>query len=116
MRIIRYKSEKIVSKLRQVEALVQQGNAQIEAANQGADLLQPTQTMRPHGTDQLRELRRLRIENERLRKAVSDLRLDKKMLAEATSGNYYALRVVANACIIMLRRGLVLPNAERLNS
>lgn len=35
------------------------------------------------GTDQLKELKRLQKENERLRKAVSDLTLDKLILAEA---------------------------------
>ena len=40
------------------------------------------------GTDQLRELKRLQKENERLRKAVSDLTLDKLILAEAAKGNF----------------------------
>jgi hypothetical protein len=35
------------------------------------------------GTDQLRELKRLQTENELLRKAVSDLTLDKLILTEA---------------------------------
>ena len=39
------------------------------------------------GTDQLKELRRLQKENERLRRAVSDLTLDKLILAEASRGN-----------------------------
>ena len=40
------------------------------------------------GTAQLKELRRLQKENERLRKAVSDLTLDKLILAEAAGGNF----------------------------
>ncbi len=40
------------------------------------------------GTDQLKELKRLQKENERLRRAVSDLTLDKTMLAEAARGNF----------------------------
>lgn len=40
------------------------------------------------GTEQLRELKRLQKENERLRRAVSDLTLDKLILAEAAKGNY----------------------------
>ena len=40
------------------------------------------------GTDQLRELKRLQEKNERLRKAVSDLTLDKLILAEAVRGNF----------------------------
>jgi len=39
------------------------------------------------GTGQLRELKRLQKENERLRRAVSDLTLDKLILAEAARGN-----------------------------
>lgn len=35
------------------------------------------------GADQLKELKRLQKENERVRKAVSDLTLDKLILAEA---------------------------------
>ena len=38
------------------------------------------------GTDQLKELRRLQKETKRLRKAVSDLTLDKLILAEAAKG------------------------------
>jgi len=38
------------------------------------------------GTKQLKELKRLQKENERLRRAVSDLTLDKLILKEAASG------------------------------
>ena len=37
---------------------------------------------------QLKQLKRLQKENERLRKAVSDLTLDKQILAEAAKGNF----------------------------
>ena len=40
------------------------------------------------GTDQLRELKRLQRENERLRRAVSDLTLDKLILTEVSRGNF----------------------------
>ena len=40
------------------------------------------------GADQLKELKRLQKENERLRRAVSDLTLDKLILSEAARGNY----------------------------
>ena len=40
------------------------------------------------GTDQLKELKRLQKENERLRRAVSDLTLDKLILTEAAKGNF----------------------------
>ncbi len=40
------------------------------------------------GIDQLKELKRLQKENERLRKAVSDLTLDALILKEAARGNF----------------------------
>ena len=40
------------------------------------------------GTNQLKELKRLQKENERLRRVVSDLTLDKLILAEAAKGNF----------------------------
>ena len=42
------------------------------------------------GVDQLKELNRLQQENERLRRAVSDLTLDKLILTEAARGNFGA--------------------------
>jgi hypothetical protein len=38
--------------------------------------------------DQLRQLKDLQKENERLRKAVADLTLDKLILSEAARGNF----------------------------
>ncbi len=40
------------------------------------------------GTAQLKELKRLQKENERLRRAVSDLTLDKLILTEASRGHF----------------------------
>ena len=40
------------------------------------------------GTDQLKELKRLKKENERLRRSVSDLTMDKFILGEAAKGNF----------------------------
>ncbi len=40
------------------------------------------------GKGQLKELKRLQKENERLRRAVSDPTLDKLILAQATRGNF----------------------------
>ena len=40
------------------------------------------------GVDQLKELKRLQKENDRLRRAVSDLTLDKLILTEAAKGNF----------------------------
>ena len=39
-------------------------------------------------TDQVRRLKELEVENARLRRAVSDLTLDKLILTEAVRGNF----------------------------
>ena len=39
-------------------------------------------------TDQVKRLKELELENQRLRKAVSDLTLDKLILQEAAKGNF----------------------------
>ena len=88
----RHKPEEIVTKLRQVEVLVGQGMARMDAIREVRITEQTYYRWRKQyggmGTDQLRELKRLQTENERLRKAVSDLTLDKLILAEAAKGNF----------------------------
>ena len=83
----RHKPEEIVTKLRQVEVLVGQGTARIDAIRQVRITEQTFYRWRKQyggmGTAQLKELKRLQKENERLRRAVSDLTLDKLILAEA---------------------------------
>jgi putative transposase len=91
MGIKRYKPEEIVTKLRQVEVLVGQGMARIDAIRQISIIEQTYYRWRKQdggmGADQLKELIRLQKENERLRRAVSDLTLDKLILTEASRGN-----------------------------
>ena len=91
MGIKRHKPEEIVTKLRQVEVLVGQGIARIDAIRQISITEQTYYRWRKQyggmGTDQLKELRRLQKENQRLRRAVSDLTLDKLILTEASRGN-----------------------------
>ena len=88
----RYKSEEIVTKLRQVEVLVGQGMARIDAIREVRITEQVFYRYRKQyggmGTAQLKELKRLQKENERLRRAVSDLTLDKLILTEAARGNF----------------------------
>lgn len=84
--------EEIVTKLRQVEVLVGQGMGRIDAIR-GIGVTEQTyyrwrKKYGGMGTDQLRELKRLQKENERLRRAVSDLTLDKLILTEAARGNF----------------------------
>jgi transposase len=91
MGIKRHNPEEIVTKLRQVEVLVGQGMARIDAIRQISITKQTFYLWRKQyggmGTDQLKELKRLQKENERLRRAVSDLTLDKLILTEAPRGN-----------------------------
>jgi putative transposase len=54
-------------------------------------------------TEQVKRLKDLEFENSRLRKAVSDLTLDKLILTEAAKGNFRARRVVAPASSIFVR-------------
>ena len=88
----RHKPEEIVTKLRQVGVLVGQGMARIDAIRQISVVEQTYYRWRKQysgmGTAQLKELKRLQKENERLRRAVSDLTLDKLILTEASRGNF----------------------------
>ena len=92
MGIKRHRPEEIVAKLRQVEVLVGQGKTHADAIRATGVTEQTYYRWRKAyggmGTEQLRELKRLQKENERLRRAVSDLTLDKLILAEAARGNY----------------------------
>ena len=87
----RYKPEEIVAKLRQVEVLQGQGNTVVDAIRQiGVTEVTYYRWRREYGgmkTDQLRQLKELEKENQRPRRAVSDLTLDKLILAEAARGN-----------------------------
>lgn len=87
-----HKPEEIVAKLRQVEVLVGQGKARIDAIREVSITEQTYYRWRKKyggmGHEQLRELKRVQKENERLRRAVSDLTLDKMILTEAARGNF----------------------------
>ena len=92
MAIKRNKPEEIVTKLRQVEVLVGEGKARIDAIREIGVVEQTYYRWRKQyggmGTDQLKELKRLQKENDRLRRAVSDLTLEKLILSEAARGNF----------------------------
>jgi len=87
-----YKPEEIVAKLRQVEVLVTQGRPVAEAVRSiSVTPFTYYRWRREYGglkTDQVKRLKELEKENERLRKAVSDLTLEKLILREAASGNF----------------------------
>ncbi|MCT8992339.1 IS3 family transposase [Chelativorans sp. SCAU2101] len=86
----RHKPDEIVTKLRQVEVLRGQGMAMADAVRQiGVSELTFYRWRKQYGgmsRDRLRQLKDLQKENERLRKAVADLTLDKLILTEAAPG------------------------------
>ena len=88
----RHKPEEIVTKLRQVEVLVGQGTARIDAIREIGIVEQTYYRWRKlyggMGRDQVKELKGLQKENECLRRAISDLTLDKLILSEAARGNF----------------------------
>jgi transposase-like protein len=86
----KHKPEEIVSKLRQVDVLVSQGRPVAEAIRAiGVTAFTYYRWRKEFGglkSDQVKRLKDLEKENERLRKAVSDLTLEKLILKEAASG------------------------------
>ena len=88
----RPKPEEIVTMLRQVEVLVGQGKTRIDTIREIGVVEQTYYRWRKQyggmGTDQVKELKRLQKENDRLRRAVSDLTLEKLILSEAARGNF----------------------------
>ncbi len=88
----RDKPEEIVSKLRQVEVLQGQGMKIADAVRQIGITQQTYYRWRKEyggmNRDQLKRLKELEKENRRLRRAVSDLTLDKLILTEAAKGNF----------------------------
>ena len=88
----RYKPEEIVIKLRQVEVLQNQGMVVSDAIRQigvsEVTYYRWRKEYRGMAIDQLKRLKEVEKENQRLRKAVSDLTLDKLILKEAISGKY----------------------------
>ena len=85
-------SEEIVAKLRQVDVLNSQGKTIAEAVRAiGVTEVTYYRWRKEYGGlkgDQVKRLKELEAENARLRRAVSDLTLDKMILAEAARGNF----------------------------
>ena len=86
------KPEEVVAKLRQVDVLVSQGQNIADAIRQiGVSEVTYYRWRQEYGglkTDQVKRLKELEQENNRLRRAVSDLTLDKLILTEAAKGNF----------------------------
>ncbi len=88
----RHKPEEIVAKLRQVDVLTSQGQSVADAVRAiGVTEVTYYRWRQEYGglkTNQVRRMKELELENQRLRKAVADLTLDKLILAEAARGNF----------------------------
>ena len=87
-----YKPEEIVAKLRQADVLIAQGSKIPDVVRTiGVTQVPYDRWRREFGglqLDQVKRMKELEVENQRLRKAVSDLTLDKLILAEAAKGNF----------------------------
>jgi transposase-like protein len=88
----RHTAEEIVAKLRQVDVLMAQGRPAAGAIRSiGVTEVTYYRWRNEYGGlkgDQVKRLKELETENSRLRRAVSDLTLDKLILSEAAKGNF----------------------------
>lgn len=87
-----YSEEEIVTKLRQAEILISQGKTIAEASKAiGVTHNTFAKWRKKYGgmqTNQLKALKELQKENERLKKIVADQALDISMLKEVSRGNF----------------------------
>ena len=88
----RHKPEQIIAKLREVEVELAKGTPVAQACKKIAVTEQTYYRWRKEygglKTDQARRMKDLEKENVRLRRAISDLTLDKLILQEAARGNF----------------------------
>ena len=88
----RHSAEGIVGKLRQVDVLLAQGKPVADAVRAiGVTEVTYYRWRNEYGGlkgDQVKRLKELEAENTRLRRAISDLTLDKLILQEAARGNF----------------------------
>ena len=88
----RYRPEDVIAKLREADILVSQGKTVAVTIKQlGVSDVTYYRWRKEYSgmkTTQVKILNKLEKENRRLRRAVSDLTLDKLILQEAAKGNY----------------------------
>ena len=88
----RHKPEDVVAKLRQADVLIAQGQSVADAIRAlGVTEVTYYRWRKEFGglkTDQVRRMKDLEVENQRLRKAIADMTLDKLILQEAAKGNF----------------------------
>ena len=87
-----YRPEEIIAKLRQAEVMINQGKKMPEVIKAiGVSEVSYYRWRKEYGglkLSQAKRLKELERENTRLRRAVSDLTLDKLILQEAARGNF----------------------------
>jgi putative transposase len=88
----RYSPEEIIGRLREAEVALAEGATVGEVCRRiGVTEVTYYRWRKEYGgmrVEQARRLKELEVENARLRKAVSDLTLDKLILKEAAEGNW----------------------------
>src|SRR3954468_24384741 len=102
MRKKRHTPEEIVAKLRQVDVLVAQGTPVADAIRAiGVTEVTYYRWRQEYGglkSSQIKRMKALETENQRLRKAIADLTLDKLILQEAARGNLLPPRASTRLC------------------
>jgi transposase-like protein len=87
-----YRPEEIIAKLRQAEVMINQGKKMPEVIKAiGVSEVSYYRWRKEYGglnVSQAKRLKELERENTRLRRAISDLTLDKLILQEAARGNF----------------------------
>jgi transposase-like protein len=88
----RYRPEEVVRKLREADVLISQGKSIAQTIKSlGVSEVTYYRWRKEYSgmsVVQAKRLKELEKENQRLRKAVSDLTLDKQILEEAVKGNF----------------------------
>ena len=88
----KHKPEEVIGKLREAEIVLAQGGTVLDACRRiGVTEQSYYRWRKEYGglkMDQARRMKELEKENARLRRAVSDLTLDKLILQEASRGNF----------------------------
>ena len=87
-----FSPEKIVAKLRQIEVLLSRGHSVAQASREAGISEQSYYRWRKEygglRLEQAKRLKALEKENQRLKKLVAELSLDKAMLEEVAKGNF----------------------------
>jgi putative transposase len=108
----RFKSEPIITMLREAEVLLNQGSTVIDIARKLGIAEQTYYRWRKESgsmwVDQAKRLKELELENARLKKLVADLSLDNAILKKANRDNFYLNRVPISMQKTLMYRHLFL--------